>query len=146
MVSGNVLRRVLLHGRFIRSVLTVIACRSIHTWKSLNEKMHWGILLLIGAGFAMADGSDASGFSTWVAKILADLVGDLQKWAIVLVVTIVAALFTEICSNTAAASLFIPILGALSKELCLHPLSLLMPAVLACSLSFMLPGTSKHKL
>ena len=102
--------------------------------------MHWGILLLIGAGFAMADGSDASGFSTWVAKILADLVGDLEKWAIVLVVTIVAALFTEICSNTAAASLFIPILGALAKELCLHPLSLLMPAVLACSLSFMLPG------
>ena len=51
--------------------------------------MHWGILLLIGAGFAMADGSDASGFSTWVAKILADLVGDLEKWAIVLVVTIV---------------------------------------------------------
>ena len=65
----------------------------------MNEKMHWGILLLIGAGFAMADGSDASGFSTWVAKILADLVGDLQKWAIVLVVTIVAALFTEICSK-----------------------------------------------
>jgi len=108
--------------------------------------MHWGILLLIGAGFAMADGSDASGFSTWVAKILADLVGDLEKWAIVLVVTIVAALFTEICSNTAAASLFIPILGALGKELCLHPLSLLMPAVLACSLSFMLPGSFLDEL
>ena len=115
--------------------------RSVHTWKNLAEKMPWGVLLLIGAGFAMADGSDASGFSTWVARILANLVGSLEEWAITLVVTIVVALFTEICSNTAASSLFIPILGALAKELCIHPLKLLLPAVLACSLSFMLPGT-----
>jgi len=114
--------------------------RSVHTWKNLAEKMPWGVLLLIGAGFAMADGSDVSGFSTWVARILANLVGGLENWAIILVVTIVVAFFTEICSNTAASSLFIPILGALAKELCVHPLSLLLPAVLACSLSFMLPG------
>ena len=113
----------------------------MHDWKNLAEKMPWGVLLLIGAGFAMADGSDVSGFSTWVARILANLVGGLQEWAIILVVTIVVAVFTEICSNTAASSLFIPILGALAKELCIHPLKLLLPAVLACSLSFMLPGT-----
>ncbi|CBY39692.1 unnamed protein product [Oikopleura dioica] len=96
--------------------------RSVHTWKNLAEKMPWGVLLLIGAGFAMADGSDVSGFSTWVARILANLVGGLENWAIILVVTIVVAFFTEICSNTAASSLFIPILGALAKELCVHPL------------------------
>ncbi|CAG5110903.1 Oidioi.mRNA.OKI2018_I69.chr2.g5251.t1.cds [Oikopleura dioica] len=53
--------------------------RAIHSWKRFNEKMPWDILLLIGAGFAMADGADASGFSTWVAKILANLVGGLEN-------------------------------------------------------------------
>ena len=54
--------------------------------------------------------------------------------------TILAALFTEICSNTAATALLVPLLAELSTRLCLHPLYLLLPATLACSLSFMLPG------
>ena len=35
--------------------------RPILTWKQLQQEMHWGVLLLIGGGYAMADASDASG-------------------------------------------------------------------------------------
>ena len=59
-----------------------------------------------------------------------------------LIVTIVAALFTEICSNTAAAALLVPILAELTTRLCVNPLYLLLPVTLACSLAFMLPGTT----
>ena len=114
--------------------------RSILQWKTVDHEVQWGIIILIGGGYAMADGSDASGFSTWIANLLESIVRDLDAWVIVLIVTIFAAFFTEICSNTATASLFIPILAALADRLCIHPLYLMLPATLSCSLSFMLPG------
>ena len=81
-----------------------------------------------------------SGFSSWFAAGLETMVGDLPEYAIAIIVTILAALFTEICSNTAATALLVPLLASLSQRLCMHPLYLLLPATLACSLSFMLPG------
>ena len=47
---------------------------------------------------------DASGFSTWIATLLESAVSGLDPWLVVLVVTIFAAFFTEICSNTATVS------------------------------------------
>ena len=88
----------------------------------------------------MLDNKYKWGFSTWIAILLEQWVNGLDPWIIALVVSIVAALFTEICSNTAAASLFVPILSALAGQLCINPLYLMLPATLACSLSFMLPG------
>ena len=125
--------------------------------------MNWGVLLVIGGGFAMANASDLSGFSSWFASGLQRAVENLPTYAIAIIVSILAALFTEICSNTAATALFVPLLAELrevfrkismlflqwhfltyqnhnSTRLCINPLYLLLPATLACSLSFMLPG------
>ena len=81
-----------------------------------------------------------SGFSSWFAAGLESMVGDLPVYAVSIIVTILAALFTEICSNTAATALLVPLLAELATRLCVHPIYLLLPATLACSLSFMLPG------
>lgn len=40
--------------------------RAILNWKQLQHEMQWGVLLLIGGGYAMADGSDASGSDKYV--------------------------------------------------------------------------------
>merc|ERR1711935_363816 len=112
------------------------------TWRQAQSKMNWGVLLIIGGGYAMADASDLSGFSSWFAAGLETMVGDLPEYAIAIIVTILAALFTEICSNTAATALLVPLLASLSQRLCMHPLYLLLPATLACSLSFMLPAAT----
>ena len=111
----------------------------------------------------MANASDLSGFSSWFASGLQRAVENLPTYAIAIIVSILAALFTEICSNTAATALFVPLLAELrevfrkismlflqqhfltyqnhhSTRLCINPLYLLLPATLACSLSFMLPG------
>ena len=47
--------------RFDAKLLELGPSRGILSWKKLNAEMHWGVLLLIGGGYAMADGSDASG-------------------------------------------------------------------------------------
>jgi len=41
--------------------------RSVLNWKQYQENMNWGVLLVIGGGFAMANASDISGFSAFVA-------------------------------------------------------------------------------
>lgn len=53
-----------------------------------------------------------SGFSQWLGNQLAVL-GGFPEWALCLIVTIVACLFTECTSNVATASLFIPIIAEL---------------------------------
>ena len=64
------------------------------------------------------------------------------RWAIALMTTTFAALLTEICSITASAALLLPLLSELATQLCIHPLYILLPATLACSLSFMLPAAT----
>ena len=48
--------------------------RSILNWKQYESKMSWGVILLIGGGYAMASVSDSSGFSIWIAGALESFV------------------------------------------------------------------------
>ena len=34
--------------------------RKLLNWKSVHEKMPWGVLLILGGGFAIAEGSEKS--------------------------------------------------------------------------------------
>ncbi|KAB7499349.1 hypothetical protein Anas_02008 [Armadillidium nasatum] len=36
------------------------------TWEVVHKKVPWGLILLVGGGFAMAEGASASGLSTWL--------------------------------------------------------------------------------
>ena len=42
--------------------------RPVLTWKTAQSKMNWGVLLIIGGGYAMADASDKSGKPTEYLK------------------------------------------------------------------------------
>ena len=96
--------------------------RSVLSWKIYQAKMNWGVLLVIGGGFAMANASDLSGFSSWFASGLQRAVENLPTYAIAIIVSILAALFTEICSNTAATALFVPLLAELRKVFRVFPI------------------------
>jgi len=111
----------------------------ILNWQVVQLRSSWGVLILIGGGYAIADASDASGFSDWVADGLATVVTGWEPWTICLLCSTMAALFTEITSNSASCALFVPLLNKLALRICVHPLYLTLPATIACSLSFMLP-------
>ena len=76
-------------------------------------KSSWGVLILIGGGYAIADASNSSGFSDWVAEGLAGLVTGWEPWTVCLLCSTMAALFTEITSNSASCALFVPLLDKL---------------------------------
>ncbi|XP_044142598.1 LOW QUALITY PROTEIN: solute carrier family 13 member 2 [Bufo gargarizans] len=107
-------------------------------WKTVNEKMPWNIVLLLGGGFALAKGSEDSGLSTWLGDKLTPL-QSIPHVAIALVLCLMVATFTECTSNVATTTLFLPILASMAKAIHLNPLYIMLPCTLSASLAFMLP-------
>jgi sodium-dependent dicarboxylate transporter 2/3/5 len=112
--------------------------RPLVTWAEVHAGVPWGVLLLFGGGFALADGVHASGLDRWLASQLHGLAG-LPLPLLILALTLVGMFATEFMSNTAAATLLMPILAALAQALGIPPYLLMAPAVVACSCAFMLP-------
>ncbi|KAL4218029.1 hypothetical protein ACF0H5_022767 [Mactra antiquata] len=108
------------------------------SWKVFNAKMPWGVVLLLGGGFAMAKASQESGLSAWIGSQLMGL-SHLDPWLLNLVICFIVAAATEVTSNTATTSLMLPIIAELSLKIGLDPLYLMYPISFAASFAFMLP-------
>ncbi|KDE58072.2 anion transporter [Halostagnicola sp. A56] len=78
-------------------------------WDDLVD-IDWGTILLFGGGIALADALAATGTTEWIADTV---FGSLTNAPIVLVVFVVVLLvifLTEMTSNTATATIIVPIL------------------------------------
>ena len=98
----------------------------------------WDILILFGGGFALAGGFAQSGLTDYLAGKLDILHGA----GMVLIIACVAALvtfLTELTSNTATASIILPVMAALAEAMHVHPLGMMVAATIAASYAFMLP-------
>ncbi|NXI59680.1 S13A2 protein, partial [Chloroceryle aenea] len=107
-------------------------------WKVVHQKMPWNIVFLLGGGFALAKGSEESGLSAWLGSKLTPL-QQIPHPAIVLLLCLLIATFTECTSNVATTTLFLPILASMAEAICLNPLYVMLPCTLSASLAFMLP-------
>lgn len=101
-------------------------------------KIPWGVLLLFGGGIAIAEAFQSSGLS----QVMGTRLAGLRDWPVVVSIGAIclgATFFSEIASNTAAANVLLPVLGATAKSAGIHPALLMIPAGLAVSCGFMLP-------
>ncbi|XP_047452755.1 solute carrier family 13 member 1 [Mugil cephalus] len=108
------------------------------SWKEFQASMPWKVALLVGGGFALAEGTKESGLSLWVAELLTPL-GGLPVLATITVVCIIVTTLTEVASNAATVTIFLPILSPLAEAIHVNPLYVLIPATLCTSFSFLLP-------
>lgn len=106
-------------------------------WKTA-KKIPWDILILFGGGFALAKGFTDSGLTQVIATQLSVLQGS-NLLLIIAIVTAVVIFLTEITSNTATASMFLPIIAAMAVAMYIHPYVLMVAVALAASFAFMLP-------
>ncbi|XP_065337295.1 Na(+)/citrate cotransporter [Cloeon dipterum] len=114
------------------------AAPSLIDWPTVQRKLPWGLVLMLGGGFAMAQAVKESGLSSWIGQQLVGL-SILPLWLVVTIICLIATFATEVSSNTAIANILLPVLAEMSKVVRQHPLYLMMPATLCCSYSFMLP-------
>ena len=106
-------------------------------WKTA-VKIPWDIVLLFGGGIAVASGFAKSGLAAYIANQLEMLQG-LDMIIFIAIVTLLVVFLTEITSNTATATLLVPIMGASAVALGIHPYATIIPACVAASFAFMLP-------
>ncbi|XP_074637519.1 Na(+)/citrate cotransporter-like isoform X1 [Acropora palmata] len=111
---------------------------SLLEFKEMSKRFPWNIIILLGSGFALADACKVSGLSKWLGTQLAHL-NTIPPYAIVIIVCVMITAFTEVTSNTATATIFLPILASLAEELKVHPWFIMLPAAISCSFAFMLP-------
>jgi len=103
-----------------------------------TARVPWGVLLLLGSGFSLANAFRESGLDASIADALTGLSG-VPLVVLLLVVATVVVFLTEVTSNTATATVFMPITISLGQTLNVVPLTLMATAALAASFAFMLP-------
>ncbi len=132
-------------GAIIMFLITSRDGSKILVWKD-TEKLAWGILLLFGGGFAMAKMFDVNGVIEEVAGLLENFENLALFWLLLVVVGI-TIFGTEIMSNTAMVSVFIPIIALFAKNAGIPITQLATPVALAASCAFMLPvGTPPNAI
>lgn len=72
--------------------------------------MPWGLIFLLGGGFAVAEASKESGMSEYIAETL-DGLRALPPLALMLVCSLAASTLTEFSSNVAIANILLPVLA-----------------------------------
>uniref|UniRef100_A0A8D2NZK0 Solute carrier family 13 member 1 n=1 Tax=Zosterops lateralis melanops TaxID=1220523 RepID=A0A8D2NZK0_ZOSLA len=114
---------------------TVFGYTPLITWKEFQSCMPWEIAILVGGGFALADGCEVSKLSEWVASKLTPL-GSLPLWLIILISCLIVTSVTEVASNPATITIFLPILSPLAEAIHVNPLFILIPATLSNAIVF----------
>lgn len=112
--------------------------RRLADWETARH-MPFDLLLLLGGGIAMAAAFGPTGVSAAFGELLRPLIGSVHPAVLLLVLVLGITLLSEVASNTAVATLLLPILrdGAIAAKI--DPLVLMLPAVIAASFGFMLP-------
>ena len=100
--------------------------------------LNWEVLLLLAGGLSLGVGIENSGLADWMGRQLNAV--SLPSWLLVLTISSVAALVSNLMSNTAAANILLPVgLAAALGDANSTPASLLVPVALSCSLAMALP-------
>lgn len=105
----------------------------------------WGMLILFGAGIAIAAAFTSSGLSQMIGTLLSGL-ATLHLLLLMLSICLVVTFLTEATSNTATTTLLMPILGAAAIGAGMDPKLFMIPAAMSASCAFMLPVATAPNL
>ena len=125
--------------RMIAILITALApALKLITWKELEDKIGWGILLLFGGGLCLSVVLGETGTSLWLATVLINSIS--TPWIIIFACIALMVFLTELSSNTGSAAILIPVMIALSNQF--DPAvtyALVFGVGLAANCAFMLP-------
>ncbi|NLR93558.1 SLC13 family permease [Flammeovirga agarivorans] len=109
----------------------------ILAWKD-TEKLPWGVLVLFGGGLSMASALGNAGVIEFLGEAISNSTSIQGVFMMLLLITIM--LFaTEVMSNTALATIFLPVVGGVAVALGHDVLTFAAPVAMAASCAFMLP-------
>ena len=111
-----------------------------------TEKLPWGILLLFGGGLALAAVLEKNGVLQFLATTFESFHG-MRLLTAIAILTTLAIFISEVLSNLAMVTLFIPVIGIFAHQTGLPLVPLAMALTLGASLAFMMPvGTPPNAI
>jgi sodium-dependent dicarboxylate transporter 2/3/5 len=119
--------------------------KTLLTWDDTRE-IPWGILIMFGGGLALASCLTYGGVIDSIT-LLFDGLGAVSFIVLLIVMVIIAVFGTELLSNLALVTLFVPIIASFSAQHHLPLINLCIPLTLAASCGFMMPvGTPPNAI
>lgn len=114
-------------------------------WRD-TRKIAWGILLLFGGGMALAKSLEINGVITAMSELF-DNYKEASLFMILTMLVGIAIFGTELISNLALVSVFVPVVAVFAMNTDYSILQLCIPITLASSCAFMLPvGTPPNAI
>lgn len=106
-------------------------------WKD-TKRLPWDILLLFGGGISLAKGMEVTNIVGLVGNWISS--GELEHpLVIILLICGLAVFLTEVMSNVALVSVFVPVSFVVAQNLGLTELQLAIPLTIGSSCAFMFP-------
>jgi solute carrier family 13 (sodium-dependent dicarboxylate transporter), member 2/3/5 len=112
--------------------------RRLVDWQTVRT-MPFDLLLLLGGGIAIAQAFGPTGVSAAFGEVLRPWIGSVPPVLLLFAVVGSVSMLSEVASNTAIATLLLPIVREGAQAASLDPLFLMLPVVIGASCSFMLP-------
>ena len=102
-------------------------------------RIDWGTLLLFGGGLSLGGAMFRTGLSEALGHGLVGSTGVSTTIGLTVVFAVFSIFFTEVTSNTAAATMLVPLAIASAQAAGVSPLEPALGCALGCSMAFMLP-------
>ncbi len=102
-------------------------------------RIDWGTLLLFGGGLSLGGAMFRTGLSESLGHGLVSATGVSTTAGLTVVFAVFSIFFTEVTSNTAAATMLVPLAIASAQAAGASPLEPALGCALGCSMAFMLP-------
>lgn len=112
------------------------------TWKEAEKELMWGMFFLFAGGLALGRLVTQTGAAQGLAELITKLPlsGGLETIGIFV---LFSTFLTEISSNTAAASIAIPVVQTISQTMSLNPLPYIFITIVAVNCAYLLPVSTR---
>ncbi|MCA1964083.1 MAG: DASS family sodium-coupled anion symporter [Prosthecobacter sp.] len=101
------------------------------------KNIEWDVLILLAGGLSLGVGIEVSGLAKWLAAGVGAL--GMPPWAAGLALAWIAALVSNLMSNTAAANILLPVTLVIAEGTGEPAAAMVIPAALGCSVAMALP-------
>ncbi len=106
-------------------------------WEDM-KRLPWGILILFGGGICLASAMENAGLIQLIGEKISGY-PQISGWILILILTTVMLFMTELMSNVALTTIFIPVVFGIANGAGIDPIVLSIPVTLAASCAFMMP-------
>lgn len=134
-------------GAIVGAVVYLLPTQGIHSWDVLEYKINWGNLVLVAVGMSLGAAVYNSGAAAWLASAVFGRMANLPPFPGALLLSVAVMLFKLMfSSNTATASIVMPVVLAAINGADVGPWQFIAPAALASPLAFILVTSAPANL